>query len=317
MSEKNHAENSNETPKLSWLEEHLLKKEVQQYSDEEKFSFKEEEKKTEEVAQNSQTLDKKEDVLTEKIEESQIEEKEELSNPEIVSITEEIVKQPIEEQKIEQPKIEETKIETLNIETQKVEELKIEETKIETQKIEEIKVEIPKENKTFETKDAEIPKNTKKTSSLWNKIIPFRAKIASVLNKPIWKGKTIKQTLPIVMGVFVFLFLAWHWRNLFVNESTIPQIVEVKNNYVSDVPITKVIDPQNLKEEKIIKKNNNTNNNNSEVDLNSKYYRVKSGDRFNGIARKFNLSPGELQELNPKIKPERIQPGQKLRVKKD
>lgn len=46
-----------------------------------------------------------------------------------------------------------------------------------------------------------------------------------------------------------------------------------------------------------------------------KYYTVRSGDNFSRIAQKHNLTISQLQKLNPGVKVNRIQVGQKLRVK--
>ena len=46
-----------------------------------------------------------------------------------------------------------------------------------------------------------------------------------------------------------------------------------------------------------------------------KFYTVKSGDLFNRIAQKHGLTTQQLQKLNPGVKPDRINVGQKLRVK--
>lgn len=46
-----------------------------------------------------------------------------------------------------------------------------------------------------------------------------------------------------------------------------------------------------------------------------KYYTVRSGDLFNRIAQKHGLTTQQLQKLNPTVKPDRINVGQKLRVK--
>jgi membrane-bound lytic murein transglycosylase D len=45
------------------------------------------------------------------------------------------------------------------------------------------------------------------------------------------------------------------------------------------------------------------------------YYTIRSGDLFNRIAQKHNLSMQELIKLNPNVNPDRISVGQKLRVK--
>ncbi|MFN5415450.1 MAG: LysM peptidoglycan-binding domain-containing protein [Flavobacteriia bacterium] len=46
-----------------------------------------------------------------------------------------------------------------------------------------------------------------------------------------------------------------------------------------------------------------------------KYYTIKSGDLFNRIAQKHGLTTAQLQKLNPGVKPDKINVGQKLRVK--
>jgi membrane-bound lytic murein transglycosylase D len=45
------------------------------------------------------------------------------------------------------------------------------------------------------------------------------------------------------------------------------------------------------------------------------YYTVKSGENFSTIARKFGISASDLEKLNPGVRPERLQIGQKIRVK--
>lgn len=46
-----------------------------------------------------------------------------------------------------------------------------------------------------------------------------------------------------------------------------------------------------------------------------KFYTIQSGDLFNRIAQKHGLTTQQLQKLNPGVKPDRINVGQKLRVK--
>jgi LysM repeat protein len=46
-----------------------------------------------------------------------------------------------------------------------------------------------------------------------------------------------------------------------------------------------------------------------------KYYRVKAGDTFDAIEKRFSLDPGALTDLNPSVDPLRIQPGDRLRVR--
>lgn len=45
------------------------------------------------------------------------------------------------------------------------------------------------------------------------------------------------------------------------------------------------------------------------------YHTVRSGELFNRIAAKYHLSVAQLQKLNPKINPNRITVGQKIRIK--
>ena len=45
------------------------------------------------------------------------------------------------------------------------------------------------------------------------------------------------------------------------------------------------------------------------------FYTVKSGDLFGKIAQKHGLTPAQLQKLNPGVRPDRINIGQKIRVK--
>ncbi len=51
------------------------------------------------------------------------------------------------------------------------------------------------------------------------------------------------------------------------------------------------------------------------VKVQKKYYTVRSGDTFNRIAGKYGLTLTQLQRLNPGVKANRIQPGQRIRVK--
>ena len=48
-----------------------------------------------------------------------------------------------------------------------------------------------------------------------------------------------------------------------------------------------------------------------------KYYKVRKGDTFIGIAHKHNMRMGDLQRINPNIKPSRIFPGQYIVVTKN
>jgi membrane-bound lytic murein transglycosylase D len=46
-----------------------------------------------------------------------------------------------------------------------------------------------------------------------------------------------------------------------------------------------------------------------------KFYSVRSGDTYSQIANRHGLTLTQLKKLNPGVKPERIQPGQKIRIK--
>jgi LysM repeat protein len=47
----------------------------------------------------------------------------------------------------------------------------------------------------------------------------------------------------------------------------------------------------------------------------AKYYQVKKGDTFGGIAKKHQVSVSQLQKLNPKVSPSKLTIGQRIRVK--
>ncbi len=51
--------------------------------------------------------------------------------------------------------------------------------------------------------------------------------------------------------------------------------------------------------------------------IDPKYYKVRKGDTFIGIAHNHNMRLNDLQRLNPNIKPGRIYPGQYIMVTKD
>ena len=51
------------------------------------------------------------------------------------------------------------------------------------------------------------------------------------------------------------------------------------------------------------------------VAVRKKYYTVRSGDGFSRIASNHGLTQNQLQELNPGVNPNRIRPGQRLRIK--
>ncbi|MDW8301244.1 MAG: LysM peptidoglycan-binding domain-containing protein [Bacteroidia bacterium] len=144
---------------------------------------------------------------------------------------------------------------------------------------------------------------------------------------------TLLKAAPYVLvGIFI-LFLLVNIRFLIFDEGEVPSLhnVNVKDTLLSDIPITKTLDPnrpeQNNspkpKKQKVVSSESDESKDKSSKTkdpnqvLNQRiYYRVKPGDKFNDIARKHGLTPAELKELNPNIRPERIQPGQKLRVKK-
>lgn len=51
--------------------------------------------------------------------------------------------------------------------------------------------------------------------------------------------------------------------------------------------------------------------------IDPKYYKVKKGDTFIAIAHNHNMRMGDLQKLNPNIRPSKIYPGQYIAVTKD
>ena len=51
--------------------------------------------------------------------------------------------------------------------------------------------------------------------------------------------------------------------------------------------------------------------------IDPKYYKVRKGDTFIGIAHNHNMRMKDLQRLNPNVRPSRIYPGQYIMVTKD
>lgn len=153
-------------------------------------------------------------------------------------------------------------------------------------------------------------------------------KLSQTAQKKLWGKISVKNAVLYGLGGIVFIFLLFNLRYVFFNESKVPALhnVNVKDTVLTDLPVTKVLDPDNpdKNDKKGTKKQDKPSNNNDNHKKQGKetnetarlYYRVKTGDKFNDIARKHGLTPAELKELNPKVRPERIQPGQKLRVKK-
>lgn len=159
----------------------------------------------------------------------------------------------------------------------------------------------------------------------------WRKKLSQTAQKKLWGKITVKNAVLYGFGGIVFIFLLFNLRYILFNESKVPTLhnVNVKDTLLTDFSPTKVLDPNNPDEngKKSTKKQDKPSNNHQKNDNDKKqgketnetgrlYYRVKAGDKFNDIASKHGLTPAELKELNPKVRPERIQPGQKLKVKK-
>ncbi|MGV3630147.1 MAG: LysM peptidoglycan-binding domain-containing protein [Bacteroidota bacterium] len=96
------------------------------------------------------------------------------------------------------------------------------------------------------------------------------------------------------------------WNNLKDNWINLEQrlliLTTIKMSKPGLVPNTRIEDPK--PEEKV-----------QPATPQKKFYTVKSGDLFNRIAQKHGLTTQQLQKLNPTVKPDRINVGQKLRVK--
>ncbi|MCS7077799.1 MAG: LysM peptidoglycan-binding domain-containing protein [Bacteroidia bacterium] len=155
----------------------------------------------------------------------------------------------------------------------------------------------------------------------------WQQKIKEIGEIDLARGITVKKSIPYLITGVVLIFLLTKIQNLLFDEGEIQPLhnVNVKDTLLSDVSITKTLDPNRSElDEKKTKKQNKTNTENKIEDKKDPaqtlsqriYYKVKPGDKFNDIARKHGLTPAELKELNPKVRPDRIQPGQKLRVKK-
>jgi len=181
----------------------------------------------------------------------------------------------------------------------------------------------PVQNKT-EPKQEPVQNEVKTSKSVTQP--KWFQKLSQIGQKKLWGEVTVKKAVPYTFGGIILLFLLFNIRYLVFDENKVPSLhnVNVKDTVLSDMPVTKVLDPNTPDKndtKKNTKKQDKPTNNNEKQDKTEKiteriYYRVKSGDKFNDIARKHGLTPAELKELNPKVRPERIQPGQKLRVKK-
>lgn len=185
---------------------------------------------------------------------------------------------------------------------------------------------IKTEEKVSEPVKNEVKETIKPTEKISQN--PKISKISPILDKKLFGQITLKKAIPYALGGIVFVFLLFNLRYVIFNENKVPTLhgVQVKDTVLSDVSITKTLDPANPEkgDKKNLKKQNKNSENNEKNDVKQNndpvsqriYYKVKQGDKFNDIARKHGLTPAELKELNPKVRPERIQPGQKLRVKK-
>lgn len=306
MEQKEIPENE-QNDKKSWLEEQLQKRNI--HVSDEKFTFKEEEnaeiENTSQLdsTQNTQTIEPQKEVIF-----SQNTETHTSAENEVDTTQNEVQKQE------EVHTSAENEIDTTQNEVQKQEEVytsakdEINTTQNEVQKQEDI------QNK-VENKVKEVEQTSKQT---------YFQKISKFGQKKIFGEVTVKKALPYGVGGILLMVLLFNMRYVVFDESDIPNLqnVNVKDTLLSDISVTKVLDPQNpdKNDNKTNKKEKKTTNpeNKQANEINNQriYYRVKTGDRFNDIARKHGLTPAELKELNPKVRPDRIRPGQKLRVKK-
>jgi membrane-bound lytic murein transglycosylase D len=90
--------------------------------------------------------------------------------------------------------------------------------------------------------------------------------------------------------------------------------IETKVKLTREVE-TKGTSTQQKAAEKTVEKKEDKTPVNQTTNTKAQFYTVKSGDLFNKIAIKHNLSLAELKKLNPSVNPDRISVGQKIRVK--
>jgi LysM repeat protein len=305
MEEKNTPKNE-QNDKKSWLEEQLQKRNVT--LSEETFTFKED--KNTNTVQNTDENTKTDNTIIPETTDTTVVKAE---NNENLPIEENITVS-------EDAKNAEKEI-VLSAETHI--NLVTEENKEQNTEISKPEQTPPVQNKT-EPKQEPVQNEVKTSKSVTQP--KWFQKLSQIGQKKLWGEVTVKKAVPYTFGGIILLFLLFNIRYLVFNENKVPSLhnVNVKDTVLSDMSVTKVLDPNTPDKndtKKNTKKQDKPTNNNEKQDKTEKitervYYRVKSGDKFNDIARKHGLTPAELKELNPKVRPERIQPGQKLRVKK-
>ena len=82
------------------------------------------------------------------------------------------------------------------------------------------------------------------------------------------------------------------------------------NVYVGQVIVIYTNDPNMQVQDNLTSARNSTS-----TQAAAKYYQVKKGDTFGGIAKKHQVSVSQLQKLNPKVSPSKLTIGQRIRVK--
>jgi membrane-bound lytic murein transglycosylase D len=97
------------------------------------------------------------------------------------------------------------------------------------------------------------------------------------------------------------------WNNLSDKWLNIDQKLLIVTKIKISKPGMVLNENKNLVEEKVVKEK-------APVQK-TQFYTVKSGDLFNRIAQKHGLTTQQLQKLNPSVKPDKINVGQKIRVK--
>jgi len=305
MEEKNTPKNEQDDKK-SWLEEQLQKRNVT--LSEETFTFKED--KNTNTVQNTDENTKTDNTIIPETTDTTVVKAE---NNENLPIEENITVS-------EDAKNAEKEI-VLSAETHI--NLVTEENKEQNTEISKPEQTPPVQNKT-EPKQEPVQNEVKTSKSVTQP--KWFQKLSQIGQKKLWGEVTVKKAVPYTFGGIILLFLLFNIRYVIFNENKVPSLhnVNVKDTVLSDVSVTKVLDPSNPDKndtKKNTKKQDKPTNNNEKQDKPTNndtriYYKVKTGDKFNDIARKHGLTPAELKELNPKVRPERIQPGQKLRVKK-
>ncbi|MBI2257890.1 MAG: LysM peptidoglycan-binding domain-containing protein [Flavobacteriia bacterium] len=150
-------------------------------------------------------------------------------------------------------------------------------------------------------KNSSVPKNMSKSDSVIQ-IITYDTLV--IIYHVVQRNETIENIANLYKVKTADLLL---WNNL--NSSVIN--VDQKLQIYTKIQLSKEILVSKNSKKELPKKENETKVNTNKP----KYYSVRSGDLFNRVAQKHQMSQAELQKLNPGVNPDKIRVGQKLRVK--